>query len=781
MPITRWNDLTARQYLGEYTGTYFGYSLIDSIRQNAASGGIASTLLIDAFRQNSIDGVLLCRSFVENNEVKAEYYIATSEDEIIQSQGSKYIATRFASTAVPLIRSFQGKLAVVGLPCDALILNNLRKKDPALEEKLVLVITLFCGHSSEKELTQLVLNKLNPEKKDIKDYRYRFGHWRGNLRVDFADNTEVVKPFSYFSNYQNLFFYCEHKCLQCNDQTGFYSDISIGDIWSMKMKSNPIKHNAIIVRTEAGRNAIEGLNSRGLAHIFPVDVGELCSGQSRSLPLHFNVNARVWAAKFFGIHLKPTSDDKPTLLEKAIAWVILLNYNFSHSENGNKIIPAIPKPLIKFYLYAFKGLQVMQKPKRIHHTIGIIGGSIWGNRGAESMLVTTIAKLKEMYPDADYKVFSIYPKKDRELITDENIQVLSSKPISLVTRFFPFALLHWLFSRIGIHIWVPSAVRRLKQCSILYDIGGITFSDRGLVLVYNIFTLWPAMLLGIPVVKLSQAVGPFKSVSNRYFAKLFLSKCKKIYTRGEISQTYLESLNLKKINSQQAADIAFLFQPQFSLSDENSEKVNDVKERLASMHAHGKSILIVSPSSVVLKKLKSPKYEQIFLDAINVIDQKDFHYVFLPNSNRAESDKSQNNDIYVIHKIRSLAQEQMNTEVFNRITWIDWDLNTKGIREIMHTANIVVTSRFHSMISSLALGIPVYVVGWSHKYQEVLQMFNLENCAVDYRDVSGEKLGGEILRVLSSQSEIRQTISQSLPEIINSSQRQFNEKDVIFD
>lgn len=175
----RWNDLTARQYLGDFTGTYFGYSLIDSVRQNAASGGITSTLLINELRQKNIDGVLLCRSFVNNNEVIAEYYIATSEEEIIQSQGSKYIATRFSSTAVPLIRNFHGRLAVVGLPCDALILNNLRKKDPVLDEKLALVITLFCGHSSEKELTQLVLNKLNPDKKQIKDYRYRFGHWRG--------------------------------------------------------------------------------------------------------------------------------------------------------------------------------------------------------------------------------------------------------------------------------------------------------------------------------------------------------------------------------------------------------------------------------------------------------------------------------------------------------------------------------------------------------------------------------------------------------------------------
>jgi coenzyme F420-reducing hydrogenase beta subunit/polysaccharide pyruvyl transferase WcaK-like protein len=780
MSKTSWNELTAKKYLGDYKDSFFGYSLIDPIRENAASGGITSTLVIDAFRHKKINGALLCRSFVEANEVKAEYYIAASEEQIIQSLGSKYIATRFSSDAGPLIRSFKGKLAVVCLPCDSLILNNLRKKDPELDKKLVLVITLFCGHSSEKELTQLVLKKLNPQEKEIKDYHYRFGHWRGNLKLDLTDGSQVIKPFSYFSDYQNLFFFCEAKCLQCNDQTGFYSDISIGDIWSMKMKDNPIKHNAILVRTLAGMIALEGIQNHGLAHIFPVPIGELCAGQSRSLILHANVNARVWAAKHYKIRLQPTSEEKTTFLEKAVANVILFNYRFSHSKAGRKIIPALPRFVIKFYLYAFKALQVMLKPKRIYHTVGIIGGSIWGNRGAEAMLVTTIAKLKEKYPDADFKIFSIYPKKDRELINDPRIQVMSSKPTSLVTRYFPFAMLDWLFSRIGIHIWVPSAVRRLKQCSVLYDIGGITFAERGMVLLYNIFTLWPAMLLGVPVVKLSQAVGPFKSTTNRVFAKLFLSKCKKLYTRGEISRDFLEGLKLKKVPSTLAADIAFCYLPEYSLSVENPEKVKELSDRLAGIRTQGKGVIIFSPSSVVLKKINSPVYEQMILNAIKKIDQPDYHYVFLPSSNRAESEKSQNNDIFVLRNIRVLAESQLSTDLMKRIDWIDWDLNTKSIREILQHANLVVTSRFHCMISSLALGVPVYVIGWSHKYQEVLRMFNCEEDAIDFSKANGESLAAEIIRVLAVQKEIKAKIKQNLPGVTKLSQLQFDETEVIF-
>ena len=780
MAKTAWNDLTAKQYLGNYIGSFFGYSLIDFIRENAASGGVTSTLLIDAFRQKKIDGALLCRSFVEANEVKGEYFIATSEDQIRQSQGSKYIATRFISDAVPLIRSFKGKMAVVCLPCDALILSRLRAKDPDLDKNLVLVITLYCGHSSEKELSQLVLKKLNPQNKEIKDYRFRFGHWRGNLRLDFEDGSQVIKPFSTFSDYQNLFFFCEPKCLQCNDQTGFHSDISIGDIWDMKMKHNPIKHNAILVRTPAGMSAVEGVKDRGLAHVFPVTIGELCAGQSRSLPLHANVNARAWAAKQYKMKLTPTSDIEPTFLEKIVAMVILTNYRFSHTRFGRNFIAAMPKFLIKFYLYAFKGLQVMTKPKRIYNTIGIIGGSIWGNRGAEAMLVTTIAKAKDKYPDADFMVFSLYPKADRELINDPKVQVMSSKPQALAIRYFPFAVLYWLFSRIGIHIWTPSAVKRLKQCSILYDIGGITFAERGLVLVYNIFTIWPAMLLGVPVVKLSQAVGPFKSAANRTFAKIFLDKCKKIYTRGDISQEFLDRLKLKKTPSTLAADIAFSFKPEYSLSVENPDQVSEMSARLTNLRKQNKNVIIFSPSSVVLKKIKSSIYEQMIIDTIKKIDQPNNHYVFLPNSSRADSEKSQNNDIFVLRLIRALAEAQFSPDLMQRIDWIEWDLNTAGIREIMQHANIVVTSRFHSMIASLALCIPVYVIGWSHKYQEVLHMFDLEENAIDFSQANGASLAEAITNVLASQEEIRARIKKHLPVVKKSSALQFDQMDDIF-
>ena len=79
-----------------------------------------------------------------------------------------------------------------------------------------------------------------------------------------------------------------------------------------------------------------------------------------------------------------------------------------------------------------------------HPVIGIIGGTIWGNRGAESMLATTIGELREKLPVSEFNVFTYYPQKDSQLVNQNRVNILNASPLSLATIAFPFALLYWV-------------------------------------------------------------------------------------------------------------------------------------------------------------------------------------------------------------------------------------------------------------------------------------------------------------------------------------------------
>jgi colanic acid/amylovoran biosynthesis protein len=86
---------------------------------------------------------------------------------------------------------------------------------------------------------------------------------------------------------------------------------------------------------------------------------------------------------------------------------------------------------------------------------------------------------------------------------------------------------------------------------------------------------------------------------------------------------------------------------------------------------------------------------------------------------------------------------------------------------------MLITSRFHAMISALSTGTPVLVVGWSHKYDEVLAEMKLEGCAVDWRSTTAERLLDRAVDLLGRGDEVRAAIDEALPAVRARSMRNY--------
>jgi coenzyme F420-reducing hydrogenase beta subunit len=302
------------------------------------------------------DGALCVRSVVTEGRVQAEFFIATSRSDLAAAQGSKYMPVHFRD-ALPLIRGFRGRLALVLLPCDARALRRLRQEEPEIDAKIAFVVTLFCGHNSERELTDAIVRRHRPRHAELIDFRHRFGHWRGNLRMRFSDGTTIVRPFADFSVYQNLFFFSQKKCHACFDHTGFYGDLAAGDIWSQHMKDDPIKHTAVLCRSERASSLIASMFAEGALAGHPVTISDVCDGQSRALPFHYNVSARTRVSRLFGMRLKDLTRQPVTLNEVAAAFLVMLNERVTRSAVGRRLVLSVPRPLLKGYLLFLKGLE----------------------------------------------------------------------------------------------------------------------------------------------------------------------------------------------------------------------------------------------------------------------------------------------------------------------------------------------------------------------------------------------------------------------------------------
>jgi coenzyme F420-reducing hydrogenase beta subunit len=354
----RWTPEEIEKYAGSYLNVYFTYTRDESFRAKSASGGSTTALLVHMLESKQIDGALVLKTEVVEGKVTCRFFIARTRAELMSAQGSKYMAVYFTRDALPLIRDFEGRLAVVALPCDSTMLTRLREKDPSIASKVRFIIALVCGHNSEPELTHHVTETLGRGHGKLINYSYRTGHWRGHLTAVYEDGSEIQRPFRYFSDYRNVYLFAQNKCHRCYDHFGYDCDISAGDIWSLYLRRNPIKHTALISRSEAGDQAILAAERDGVLHVEKKDITEVLDGQSRTLPFHYNVTSRARIGRFFGMQINDRVNAPVKWHDYVVAAIAMTNSRVTQSELGRRLAKRIPRPLLRGYVYVFKALEL---------------------------------------------------------------------------------------------------------------------------------------------------------------------------------------------------------------------------------------------------------------------------------------------------------------------------------------------------------------------------------------------------------------------------------------
>jgi polysaccharide pyruvyl transferase WcaK-like protein len=166
-------------------------------------------------------------------------------------------------------------------------------------------------------------------------------------------------------------------------------------------------------------------------------------------------------------------------------------------------------------------------------------------------------------------------------------------------------------------------------------------------------------------------------------------------------------------------------------------------------------------------------YAEKFLELIRNLGTDSYSYVFIPNASRESSEKPHNNDLIVINRIKELSGERTLPEnSVSSIEWVNYDINSASIRRIIAECDTLVTSRYHAMISGLALMIPTVVIGWGHKYRETMAYFDLEEYSLDFSDPAID-LSNTLIEILGKNSAVREQIKMHLPEVKAKSEIQF--------
>lgn len=227
----------------------------EDIHGKAASGGVVTQLCADLINGGKVDGVVAVRA-KKGVAYEFEPFIAENEEELIQAAQSKYVLIP-VNRIIKVIKERNISVAFVGLPCQIQGMRKTMEQDAQLKKQVVVLISLFCGFSMEKDATDYLIVKSKISKQDISElsYRHKQGEETGFYVKGRNGKDFFISKHAY--TFMNL-LYSPKRCWKCFDYSGEFADISVGDAWDCEGGGS-----RVIVRTDTGNDVWKYSMSQG--------------------------------------------------------------------------------------------------------------------------------------------------------------------------------------------------------------------------------------------------------------------------------------------------------------------------------------------------------------------------------------------------------------------------------------------------------------------------------------------------------------------------------------
>jgi len=93
------------------------------------------------------------------------------------------------------------------------------------------------------------------------------------------------------------------------------------------------------------------------------------------------------------------------------------------------------------------------------------------------------------------------------------------------------------------------------------------------------------------------------------------------------------------------------------------------------------------------------------------------------------------------------------------------DLTADTIKSVISNLDIVIGSRFHSLVFALASKVPVVALGWTHKYGELVRNVGLGDFFLDLKSLDEGKVLDLVEKAWATRERSKEILSESIPRI----------------
>jgi colanic acid/amylovoran biosynthesis protein len=308
------------------------------------------------------------------------------------------------------------------------------------------------------------------------------------------------------------------------------------------------------------------------------------------------------------------------------------------------------------------------------------------------------------------------------------------------------------------YVYLPKHLREVaalyQDADLIVPVGGgYMRSRKGVMHRFNIPLLLHPLLLGYllgkPTVLYAQSVGPFQNKFEKALVAFVLNRMTLIMLREDTSVRLLASIGVTR-NVIRTVDSGFLL---------SSRKKIDLRKAYCIPPA---SLLVGVTVRYWLTGKAQQRYEQAVAQALdNVIGTLHAHVVFIPQVTANKGD----DDRIVSRRVRDIMQHT------SAITLVSDTPDHHHIKALYDNLDILLGTRFHSVIFSLTSHVPVLAIEYEHKTSGIMRDLGLEDWVIKIEDVTTPRLTELLQKLIQERTDYQSQLAITMPIYIEQAQK----------
>jgi colanic acid/amylovoran biosynthesis protein len=391
------------------------------------------------------------------------------------------------------------------------------------------------------------------------------------------------------------------------------------------------------------------------------------------------------------------------------------------------------------------------------------------NKGDSAILSCQLRELRRVFPGATLEVFTLERVGDGE--TFEGLPLQRSLMSTVVGGGAPRPLrpllgalmvgstLAWAAVQRATGLAAPlpagwrAAVEALQRCDAQVCVGGGYLrgnqslnSSYALMLLLHQIAL--GRMLGKPVYLYAQSFGPFPGPGQERLFRWVTPHTSMILPRESISHDLVQQIAGGRTRIERVIDSAFLLE-------------KPAKASLDAWFPAGRPPVVVGLTAREwLKGQKQLDYEKALGDLIDHILAKGWGVMLIPQVTAKRDDDR------VVGRRLSEGRSQLPGFVH-----VEDELPHDTISSLYASLDLLVGTRFHSVIFSLCAGIPCLAIEYEHKTSGILRDLGLGDWYLPIEDVTTPLLVAGFERLVAEQHTLKPVIEQAVRKARHQAER----------